>query len=188
MYTWPNVLTLIRFIVAFVLLYIACTGLGVGGYTVETMRSVFWLFLAGSVSDYLDGKIARTWTSQRSRIGEIADPIADKLLAGAFIVYMMAAGFIANALIGLFIAIILVREILITVLRLWGGHDLLPVQYIGKVKTAFQFLAFLTYAAYPYIPDISEWLAPLLLFGAVALTLISQWTYVNQSWRKLSLG
>ena len=47
------------------------------------------LFLAASITDFLDGYLARAW-SQQSKLGQMLDPIADKLLVGAAIIMLVS--------------------------------------------------------------------------------------------------
>ena len=101
----------------------------------------FWLFVAASITDYLDGYLARIW-NQTSNIGRMLDPIADKLLVASVLLLMAADGTIAGWTIWAAI-IILCREILVSGLREYLA-DLkvsVPVTRIAKWKTAIQMFA-----------------------------------------------
>ncbi len=102
----------------------------------------FGLFVYASVTDYLDGYLARRW-QQTSDFGRFLDPIADKLLVGAVIVMMIATGTIGGAAVIAALLIIL-REILVSGLRefLAGKNTAMPVSRLAKWKTAVQLVAF----------------------------------------------
>lgn len=98
------------------------------------------LFLLASVTDFLDGHLARLWNVQSS-IGRFLDPIADKLLVAAVIVMLVRAedAHIVPAIT------ILCREILVSGLRefLAQVNVSVPVSRLAKVKTAIQMIALL---------------------------------------------
>lgn len=99
------------------------------------------LFAAASITDYLDGYLARIW-NQTSNIGRMLDPIADKLLVASVLLLVAADGTIAGWSIWAAI-IILCREILVSGLREYLA-DLkvsVPVTRIAKWKTAIQMFA-----------------------------------------------
>ena len=103
--------------------------------------TAFWLFAAASVTDYLDGYLARIW-NQTSNIGRMLDPIADKLLVASLLLLMAADRTIAGWTIWAAI-IILCREILVSGLReyLAALKVSVPVTRIAKWKTAIQMVA-----------------------------------------------
>jgi cardiolipin synthase (CMP-forming) len=99
------------------------------------------LFAVASITDYLDGYLARIW-NQTSNIGRMLDPIADKLLVASVLLLVAADGTIAGWTIWAAI-IILCREILVSGLREYLA-DLkvsVPVTRIAKWKTAIQMVA-----------------------------------------------
>lgn len=101
------------------------------------------LFVLASVTDYLDGYLARIW-QQTSNIGKMLDPIADKLLVSACLLLLAAdsdrtiAGWTLWAAI-----IILCREILVSGLReyLAALKVSVPVTQLAKWKTTLQMFA-----------------------------------------------
>jgi len=103
--------------------------------------TAFWLFAAASITDYLDGYLARIW-NQTSNIGRMLDPIADKLLVASVLLLMAADRTIAGWTIWAAI-IILCREILVSGLReyLAALKVSVPVTRIAKWKTAIQMVA-----------------------------------------------
>ncbi|MFV0480919.1 MAG: CDP-diacylglycerol--glycerol-3-phosphate 3-phosphatidyltransferase [Campylobacteraceae bacterium] len=127
-----------------------------------------FLFVIASVTDFFDGYIARAW-NQKTTLGAILDPLADKMLTlAAFLGLMMIDR--ANPWA---IYLILTREFFITGLRVMAvaeGKDI-AASMAGKVKTVFQMIAigFL----------IMNWpFANLLLWFAVFLTLYSGFEYI----------
>ena len=101
-------------------------------------RALFWIFIIASITDFLDGYLARRWNCT-GHIGAMLDPIADKLLVALLLLYLLH-GF---GLPLLPVALILLREIYISGLReVLGSRGLtLPVSTGGKWKTALQMLA-----------------------------------------------
>jgi cardiolipin synthase len=105
--------------------------------------SALFIFAAASITDYLDGYLARAW-QQTSNIGRMLDPIADKLLVATCLLLLAAdtdrtiAGWSLWAAI-----IILCREILVSGLReyLAGLKVSVPVTQLAKWKTTIQMLA-----------------------------------------------
>ena len=105
----PNILTIGRIIIVpiFVLsFYIP----GIVGDLVP-----FFLFAVASFTDYLDGLLARLY-KEESKLGELLDPIADKILVAAALVLLVMNGIIKNLEV-IAAIIILTREILISGLR-----------------------------------------------------------------------
>ena len=132
-----NALTVLRLLLVpvFVVLLLA----GGTGWRVAALA----VFLIASVTDLLDGRIAR----QRGLItdfGKIADPIADKALTGSALVTLSALGELAWWVT----AVILARELGVTALRFWViRHGVIAASRGGKIKTLLQVLAIALYIA-----------------------------------------
>jgi cardiolipin synthase len=139
-YNIPNLLTYAR--IAAVPLIVLCFFVEGRLQSSDFARwFAFGLFAAASITDYLDGYLARIW-NQTSNIGRMLDPIADKLLVASVLLLMAADGTIAGWTIWAAI-IILCREILVSGLREYLA-DLkvsVPVTRIAKWKTTIQMLA-----------------------------------------------
>ena len=131
----PNLLTIAR--IAAVPLIIACLLIDGAGARWAALA----LFVAAAVTDYLDGYLARK-LSQRSALGIMLDPIADKLLVAAALVMLAADGTIAGANV-IAAVVILAREVLISGLReyLAGISFDVPVSKLAKWKTTVQLVA-----------------------------------------------
>tara|TARA_Y100000590_G_scaffold185291_1_gene211103 strand:+ start:19 stop:603 length:585 start_codon:yes stop_codon:yes gene_type:complete len=98
----------------------------------------FALFVIASFTDFLDGLLARMY-KEESKLGELLDPIADKIIVAAALILLVMDGTIKNYEV-LAAIIILTREILISGLRefLAIGRIKLPVSNLAKYKTFLQ--------------------------------------------------
>ena len=128
----PNILTIGRIIIVpiFVLSFFIP---GVVGDLVP-----FFLFVLASFTDYLDGLLARLF-KEESKLGELLDPIADKILVAAALILLVMNGTIKNYEV-IAAIIILTREILISGLRefLAKGKITMQVTSLSKLKTFIQ--------------------------------------------------
>ena len=98
----------------------------------------FALFVVASFTDFLDGLLARMY-KEESQLGELLDPIADKIIVVAALILLVMDGTIKNYEV-IAAIIILTREILISGLRefLAKGRIKLPVSNLAKLKTFLQ--------------------------------------------------
>ncbi len=98
----------------------------------------FFLFVIASFTDYLDGLLARLF-KEESKLGELLDPIADKILVAAALILLVMNGTIKNYEV-IAAIIILTREILISGLRefLAKGSITMQVTSLSKLKTFIQ--------------------------------------------------
>ncbi len=148
------------------------------------------LFSAAAITDYYDGKLARS-RRQQSNLGRMLDPIADKLLVGAAL--MMMVGVNRLSAVSLYPAIvIMLREILVSGLReyLAGIRIGLPVTPLAKWKTGFQMGALGTLLAGDSTAHLLHiGFLPVSLIGeamlwiAAGLTLWTGWDYLTAGWR-----
>ena len=101
----------------------------------------FALFLIASFTDFLDGLLARMF-KEESKLGELLDPIADKIIVATALILLVMDGTIRNYEV-IAAIIILTREILISGLRefLAKGKINLPVSNLAKAKTFLQMVA-----------------------------------------------
>ena len=101
----------------------------------------FLLFLIASFTDFLDGLLARMY-KEESKLGELLDPIADKIIVATALILLVMDNTIKNYEVVAAI-IILTREILISGLRefLAMGRIKLPVSNLAKLKTVLQMTA-----------------------------------------------
>tara|TARA_X000000368_G_C22685576_1_gene560213 strand:+ start:40 stop:624 length:585 start_codon:yes stop_codon:yes gene_type:complete len=98
----------------------------------------FALFVIASFTDFLDGLLARIY-KEESKLGELLDPIADKIIVAAALILLVMDETIKNYEV-IAAVIILTREILISGLRefLAKGRIKLPVSNLAKLKTFLQ--------------------------------------------------
>ncbi len=96
------------------------------------------LFLIASFTDFLDGLLARMY-KEESKLGELLDPIADKIIVAAALILLVMDQTIKNYEV-IAAIIILTREILISGLRefLAKGKFKMPVSNLAKLKTFLQ--------------------------------------------------
>jgi cardiolipin synthase (CMP-forming) len=131
----PNILTIGRIIIVpiFVLTFF------IPGFFGDLIP--FFLFAIASFTDYLDGLLARMF-KEESKLGELLDPIADKILVAAALILLVMNGTIKNYEV-IAAIIILTREILISGLRefLAKGRIAMQVTSLSKLKTLIQMLS-----------------------------------------------
>ena len=99
------------------------------------------LFIIASFTDFLDGMLARI-LGEESKLGELLDPIADKIIVATALILLVMDGTIKNYEV-IAAIIILTREILISGLRefLAKGKIKLPVSNLAKLKTVLQMVS-----------------------------------------------
>jgi CDP-diacylglycerol--glycerol-3-phosphate 3-phosphatidyltransferase len=181
--TLPNVLSLFR---------IACVPLVVFLLTAPTpasRRIAALLFLAASITDYLDGYLARR-RGIVSTLGQFLDPLADKLLVGAVLVMLLALP--GEPRVPAWIAaVIIAREFAVTGLRaiaLQRGISI-PADELGKYKMltqifALQGLILGETIALPFLGIEVDFFAAGMRFLWVALVL-SVWSGLDYHWKVL---
>ncbi|OAN76568.1 CDP-diacylglycerol--glycerol-3-phosphate 3-phosphatidyltransferase [Jannaschia sp. EhC01] len=136
----PNILTLVRLIAAPMV-----------GFVFLLLPRPFadwvalFLFMGASMTDYLDGLLARKW-GQESRFGAMLDPIADKamvVIALAVLLVILSLDHGWSALVLVPVIVILFREIFVSGLREFlGAHaGTLQVTKLAKWKTTLQMVA-----------------------------------------------
>lgn len=138
------------------------------------------LFVVASITDFLDGYLARIW-KQTSNIGRMLDPIADKLLVASVLLLMAADGTIAGWTIWAAI-IILCREILVSGLREYLAElkVSVPVTRIAKWKTTIQMLAIAFLLAGPAGDKVLPFTTEIgigMLWIAAAITMYTGYDY-----------
>lgn len=142
------------------------------------------LFLLASITDWLDGYLARRW-DQVSAFGAFLDPVADKLMVAVALVVVLERH--PSMLMALPVAVIIGREITVSALREWmaeiGQRASIAVSWLGKIKTVGQMLSLalilLTDSLSPY-PAFEAGFAG--LYVAAFLTLWSMVHYLQIAW------
>ncbi|KHJ54253.1 CDP-diacylglycerol--glycerol-3-phosphate 3-phosphatidyltransferase [Aureimonas sp. OT7] len=185
----PNILTYARIIA--VPLVVLCFFVEGRLHGSDTARwwAVF-LFATASLTDWLDGYLARAW-QQTSTIGRMLDPIADKLLVAAALLVLAADGTIAGWSIWAAI-VILCREILVSGLREYLAElkVSVPVTRLAKWKTAAQMVAIAFLLAGPagdqIFPYVTE-LGIFFLWIAALITLYTGYDYFRAGLRHIDV-
>ncbi len=171
----PNALTIARFVAipVFVWLYL------------EAGDGPAWgaglFFAAAAFTDQLDGYLARRWQVE-SRFGQVADPLADRLMIGTAAILMLATGRIPL----LAALVILGRDVILVLgyrLLSPSGYEL-DVTFLGKTAT------WVLYAAVGFVLVTEEgtmWPLVLLWIG-IALSLSAGAQYALRAWRQAQRG
>lgn len=170
--TLASKITLIR--VAFIPIYMVLMYLS-GGQSGLWMWLALAVFILASLTDYVDGQIARR-RNQVSDFGKFLDPLADKLLTiAAMTVFCQWGMMSAGALM-----IVLTREFAVTGLRLVavGKGKVIAAGWSGKVKTASTMVGLCILMAFPWV----SWL-PVVVNGVIIVTTVySGIEYFAQNW------
>lgn len=112
----PNQLTVLRFVLAFVLFgLLMATDVGAGPEWWPAVTSAA-LFMFAVFTDFLDGYLARKW-EQVSVFGRIADPVADKVIVSGTLIFLVSSSWATHYLPVWVVVVVLAREYLVTGLR-----------------------------------------------------------------------
>jgi CDP-diacylglycerol---glycerol-3-phosphate 3-phosphatidyltransferase len=156
------------------------------------------LFVAASITDWLDGAIARR-RKQITNFGILMDPLADKILTCSAFIAFVGHGYVAAWMV----VVVVSRELTITGLRLLAASKnvVLAAERYGKHKTISQMVTVTVILLKVSYPDWGEfgravfglrvgsesWISHVAFFSlwlSVALTFISGWLYL---WRNRQL-
>ena len=177
MSTFINILTLSRIFLAALIFILLMSP---NGY----FLALVLFFLAG-ITDYFDGYFARKYNAT-SQLGEILDPIADKILI-LFVLFGLAIN-LSSYLIGFIGATIITREIWVGALRDLnarnGNNDATKVTFLAKIKTTTQLF---TISIYLFGLAINNMLiiviADVFLFISLFITLYTGLIYSLNSFK-----
>jgi CDP-diacylglycerol--glycerol-3-phosphate 3-phosphatidyltransferase len=137
------------------------------------------LFSLASITDYFDGYLART-RGLVTKLGQILDPLADKLLVSSTLVMLVSLGFMP----GWIACVIIGRELAVTGLRcvlIENGQDV-AASWLGKYKTGFQIAAIIPLTMhYSYFGINFNAIGIVFLYGALIFTIWSGLDYVIKS-------
>lgn len=173
--TLASKITLIR--VAFIPAYMVLMYLS-GGQSGLWMWLALAVFIIASLTDYVDGQIARKF-NQVSDFGKFLDPLADKLLTIAAMTMFCQWGMMAAWALML----VLTREFAVTGLRLVavGKGKVIAAGWSGKVKTASTMIGLCALMAFPTV----DWLATVVNAVIIVTTVYSGIEYFVQNWNCL---
>ena len=183
----PNKLTMLRIIlVPFFVLFMS-----IGASAVNLFIALV-IFIVASLTDMLDGKIARKY-GLVTNFGKLMDPLADKVLVMSAMLCFVSAG-LAPAWI---VIVILTREFLVTSLRLIaaGEGTVIAADKWGKIKTVTQMLWIIWTILWIFIINLGVFndspemgaalfgwlLSDILMYASTFFTLLSGFNYVYKN-------
>ena len=169
----PNKLTLFRVVLIpfFVFFLLAPYFEEYGNYIAVA------IFIVASITDFLDGKIARKYNLV-TNFGKFMDPLADKLLVCSALICLIQLELIPAWVV----IIIIAREFIISGFRLVASDNgvVIAASYWGKFKTAFQMLTVIVLIL--NIPNkVFTILGTALIYVSLALTVISLIDYIAKN-------
>ena len=180
MLTIPNILTLLRLLLIPVFL-------------VASMHAMYLLafvvFITAAATDILDGLIARR-LNQKSRLGAILDPAADKgLMVCGYLYYTFAENLPVVTVPGWLTFVVFIRDILIIsfayLLYTRVQVKKFPPSWAGKTSTVLQAATMGTAVGVnAFVPNLL-WLADLLFRITLLTTLFSGWDYLRRAKKML---
>lgn len=201
----PTKLTVSRIVIVVVMLLglFTCDILYMAGILVMPMVGPinlayfisFFLFVIASLTDMLDGKIARKYNLVTD-MGKFLDPVADKLLVNLTLIYLALPHFgTNNAFIPLSCVIIMIgRDLIIDAFRLVASTkgSVVAANIFGKLKTVFQMVAIpmVLLNSWPFAYFDADWnnylrICNIAIYIATAMSLISLIIYLKQNWHIL---
>lgn len=136
------------------------------------------IFIIASLTDLLDGKIARKYNLV-TNFGKFMDPLADKLLVCSAMIALVDLG----KLQGWIVIIIIAREFIISGFRLIASDNgvVIAASYWGKFKTTFQMIMIILLTLdlqLPYMSIVNN----VIVYIALALTIISLLDYIFKNY------
>lgn len=164
-----NKLTLLR--VAMIPFFLLVLYLGSGSWSHYIATAIF---VVASLTDYLDGYLARKHNLV-TNFGKFMDPLADKLLVMAALVYFVEVG----RLSAIVVIIIIAREFIISGFRLIAAIDnkVIAASMWGKAKT-FSTMIMITVMLMHIGGNIMGFVETILIFVATILTVVSAIDYI----------
>ena len=183
----PNKLTMLRIIlVPFFVLFMSI------GASAANLFIALVIFIVASLTDMLDGKIARKY-GLVTNFGKLMDPLADKVLVMSAMLCFVSAG-LAPAWI---VIVILTREFLVTSLRLIaaGEGTVIAADKWGKIKTVTQMIWIIWTILWIFVINLGVFndspemgaalfgwlLSDILMYASTFFTLLSGFNYVYKN-------
>lgn len=175
----PNKLTTFRVILIpfFVFFMLAPNMTGINNYIAVA------IFIVASLTDLLDGKIARKYNLV-TNFGKFMDPLADKLLVCSAMICLIQTGQLAAWIV----VIIIAREFIISGFRLVAADNdiVIAASYWGKFKTVSQmFMLILLIADFG---GAFNMIAQVLIWVSLVLTIVSLIDYIAKNVQVLTQG
>ena len=164
--------------------------LGAVIFVLLTRTEMYWyafiLFFIASITDYFDGYLARKYNLV-SQLGEILDPIADKILI-VFLLFAIAVN-LTSYYIGFLSAAIITREIWVGALRDFNARqqniNATRVTFLAKIKTTIQLFTISTYLIGLAMNNMFIVLiADIILFISFFVTVYTGWVYTLNTFNR----
>lgn len=170
--TVASIITLVR--IAFIPIYMALMHFSYGQPGLF-MWSALGVFILASITDFVDGFIARKY-HQVSDFGKFLDPLADKLLVLAAMAMFCGWG----KMPAWSLMVVLTREFAVTGLRLVavGKGKVIAAGWSGKVKTAVTMVGLCVWMAFPTIDLLGE----VIIWSVMTITVYSGIDYFIKNW------
>ena len=175
----PNKLTVLRVIMVPFFVFFMLTD--VGGEANKWIALA--IFVVASLTDMLDGKIARKYNLV-TNFGKFIDPLADKLLVCSAMICLIPSGKLNTAIV----IVIIAREFIISGFRLVASDSgiVISASYWGKFKTVFQMAMIIVLIA--DLGGVFDLVGQILVWIALALTIISLVDYIWKNRQVLTRG
>jgi phosphatidylglycerophosphate synthase len=165
----PNIVTIIRILLAFAFLFL---------FIYKLYHLSITIFVVGALSDALDGFLARRLKAE-SKLGKKMDAFADKLFT---VIPLLCLSIIFNPLFSLLILLELISTIIN--IRLYSKHKLLYISMLGKLKMALLFIT-VTVGLMGNAGNRSDFLLYFLIIATFITQCIAISGYINK-FRKLN--
>lgn len=201
----PTKITFSRIIIVvllFVTLFVLSLITGINNFTVfgpdNAPVTIIYLvmaivFIVGSSTDWLDGYLARR-NNQVTTLGKFLDPIADKMLVNATLIFLCAAPLFSDKSVDIlslnvFVVIVfIVRDLIVDAVRFMAatnGSKVIAASIFGKLKTIFQMVAIPVYLlnGFPFSYFDRSWpvglrIADILMYIALFFSVLSGIIYL----------
>lgn len=178
----PNKLTVVRVLMIPFFVWFMLPSLG--GEMAASKWIALAIFCIASLTDLLDGKIARKYNLV-TNFGKFMDPLADKLLVGAAMICLVEMG----RLPAWIVIVIISREFIISGFRLIASDNgiVIAASYWGKFKTVFQMAMIIVLIA-AFEGSVFEVVEQILIWVSLILTIISLVDYIRKNKEVLTQG
>ena len=178
----PNKLTVVRVLMIPFFVWFMLPSLG--GEMAASKWIALAIFCIASLTDLLDGKIARKYNLV-TNFGKFMDPLADKLLVGAAMICLVEMG----RLPAWIVIVIISREFIISGFRLIASDNgiVIAASYWGKFKTVFQ-MAMIIVLIGAFEGSVFAVVEQILIWVSLILTIVSLVDYIRKNKEVLTQG
>ena len=178
----PNKLTVVRVLMIPFFVWFMLPSLG--GEMAASKWIALAIFCIASLTDLLDGKIARKYNLV-TNFGKFMDPLADKLLVGAAMICLVEMG----RLPAWIVIVIISREFIISGFRLIASDNgiVIAASYWGKFKTVFQMAMIIVLIA-AFEGSVFAVVEQILIWVSFILTIVSLVDYIRKNKEVLTQG